>query len=145
MCVCSGENRTAMYTKTCLIIDDDLKFAAFVQRVAESIGLQAQVLTDPTHLEGLLAAGKPDVITLDMDMPHRHGLDVLKGLSAWGLDQRVIIISGTPPGFDSKTMKVGNSSVSAVLTKPVRKQEIEAAISSILWPLDTCRPPHDAS
>lgn len=134
-----------MYTKTCLIIDDDLKFAAFVQRVAESLGLQAHVLIDPTRLEELLATGEPDVITLDMDMPHRHGLDVLKALSAWGLDQRVIIISATPPEFDRKTMKAGKSSVSAVLTKPARKQEIETAISSILWPVDTYHPPHDAS
>jgi hypothetical protein len=42
-------------------------------------------------------------------------------------------------------MKTGKSSVSAVLTKPARKQEIEAAISSIVWPGNTCHLPHDAS
>lgn len=130
-------------SRTCLIIDDDLKFAAFVQRVAESLGLQARVLTDPTHLETQLANSEPDVITLDMDMQRRHGLDVLKALSARQLDQRVVIISGTPPVPGTETQSPAFA-VAAVLTKPTRKLEIEAVILSVLRTATTCHPPHDA-
>jgi hypothetical protein len=76
----------AAASRTCLVIDDDLGFAMFLQRVAEGVGLHVQVLTDPTQLEDSLSVADPDVITLDMDMPGRHGLEVLRVLcaAAWG-------------------------------------------------------------
>jgi CheY-like chemotaxis protein len=120
--------RTAA-SRTCLIIDDDVDFAVFVQRVAEGLGLQARALTDPTLLEQSLAAGDPDVITLDMDMPVRNGLAVLEELVIRGLDKRVIIISGTPPDHIGSTKpRVGKAHVVAVLTKPARKRDIELAL-----------------
>jgi CheY-like chemotaxis protein len=116
-------------SRTCLVIDDDPDFAGFLRRVAEGIGLQASALTDPTLLEQSLAAGDPDVITLDMDMPVRNGLAVLEELVARGLDKRVIIISGTPPDYIGSTRpRVGNAQVAAVLTKPTRKRDIEMAL-----------------
>jgi DNA-binding NtrC family response regulator len=111
-----------------LIIDDESGFALIVQRAAEEIGLQVRVLTDATQLEDVLAAGAPDVITLDMEMPSRHGLDVLKALSARKLDQRVVIISGAPPPLVADRQLAAGFTVSAVLTKPARKQDIQAAI-----------------
>jgi CheY-like chemotaxis protein len=123
----------AVASGTCLVIDDDLAFATFLQRVAEGVGLHAQVLTDATQLEDSLSAADPDVITLDMDMPGRHGLEVLRILSARQLGGRVIIISGTPPDYlgDSRPYVEG-CQIAAVLTKPARKLEIEAALSDAL-------------
>ena len=115
---------------TSLVIDDDLAFATFLQRVAEGVGLHVQVLTDPTQLEESLSVANPGVITLDMDMPGRHGLEVLRVLSARQLGGRVIIISGTPPAYvDNRRPYVEGCQIVAVLTKPARKVEIEAALS----------------
>jgi CheY-like chemotaxis protein len=123
----------AVASRTCLVIDDDLAFATFLQRVAEGVGLHVQVLTDPTQLEESLSVADPDVITLDMDMPGRHGLDVLRVLSARQLAGRVIIISGTPPGYlGDRRPYVEGCQITAVLTKPARKFEIEAALSDAL-------------
>jgi CheY-like chemotaxis protein len=118
---------------TCLVIDDDRAFATFLQRVAEGVGLHVQVLTDPTQLEESLSVVDPDVITLDMDMPARYGLEVLRVLSARQLGGRVIIISGTPPGYlGDRRPYVEGCQITAVLTKPARKFEIEAALSDAL-------------
>jgi CheY-like chemotaxis protein len=46
------------------------------------MGLRTRVLTDPTLLERCLATGEPDVMTLDMEMPLRSGLEVLDVLAA---------------------------------------------------------------
>jgi CheY-like chemotaxis protein len=116
--------------KTCLVIDDDPAFATYLQRVAEGVGLHVQVLTDPTQLEESLSVLHPDVITLDMDMPGRHGLEVLRVLSARELGGRVIIISGTPPEYVGRRRPyVEGCQIVAVLTKPARKVEIETALS----------------
>jgi CheY-like chemotaxis protein len=120
--------------KTCLVIDDDPSFATFVQKVAESAGYVTRVLNDPARLEESLSAGAPDVITLDMEMPGRHGLDVLRVLSSRHLDDRVVIISGTPPASAGDKQQVNESGVVAILTKPVRKREIVTALSSALGP-----------
>ena len=121
----------AVAARTCLVIDDDLAFATFLQRIAEGLGLHVRVLTDPTQLEESLSVADPDVITLDMDMPGRHGLDVLRVLSARQLAGRVIIISGTPPEYvgNRRRPHVEGCQIVAVLTKPARKVEIEAALS----------------
>jgi CheY-like chemotaxis protein len=121
----------AVVVRTCLVIDDDLAFATFLQKVAEGVGLHVQIMTDPTQLEESLSVADPDVITLDMDMPGRHGLEVLRVLSARQLGRRVIIISGTPPEYVGNRRRpyVEGCQIAAVLTKPARKVEIEAALS----------------
>jgi CheY-like chemotaxis protein len=69
----------------------------------------------------------------DMDMPGRHGLEVLRVLSARQLAGRVIIISGTPPDHvGDRRPCMDGCQIIAVLTKPARKVEIEAALSEAL-------------
>ncbi len=121
----------AVVVRTCLVIDDDPAFATFLQKVAEGVGLHVRVLTDPTQLEESLSVADPDVITLDMDMPGRDGLEVLRVLSARQLGRRVIIISGTPPEYVGNRRRpyVEGCQIVAILTKPSRKVEIEAALS----------------
>jgi DNA-binding NtrC family response regulator len=125
-------------SKTCLVIDNDLNFATFIKRVTEGIGLTTRVLTNPMRLEEALSDCAPDVITLHMEMPSRPGLEVLMELSSRRLEERVIIISGAPPVHSGERPQVDGCRVIAVLTKPARKLEIEAALSRAL------RPPHGA-
>jgi CheY-like chemotaxis protein len=92
-----------------------------------------EFLMDPTQLEESVSVACADVITLDMDMPGRHGLEVLRVLSARQLGGRVIIISGTPPDYvGDRRPCVDGCQIIAVLTKPARKVEIETALSDAL-------------
>lgn len=129
------ENQKAMIaaSRTCLVIDNEVDFATFVQRIAEGMRLHTQILTDPMQLEQVLEISPPDVITLDMDMPERNGLEVLRVLSAWRLQSRVIMISGTPPDHTSADRpKVAGFEIAAMLMKPATKVEIEAALVAAL-------------
>ena len=120
-------------SRTCLVIDNEVGFATFIQRIAEGMGLHSHILTDPMRLEQVLAISSPDVITLDMDMPGRNGLEVLRVLSAWRLQSRVIMISGTPPDYTSAGKpKVAGFEIAAILIKPARKVEIESALAAAL-------------
>jgi hypothetical protein len=68
-----------------------------------------------------------------MDMPGRNGLEVLGVLSAWQLERRVIMISGTPPDHTSAGKpKVAGFEIAAILVKPARKVEIESALAAAL-------------
>lgn len=113
---------------TCLIIDDDAEVASYLQRVAEGIGLSASVITDSRELESELERGEPDVITLDMEMPYRHGLDVLRALVSRRYRGRVIVITATPPDTQDGDFRRNWEMVAAVLLKPVRKKEVERSL-----------------
>ena len=80
-----AQNAFGSSAGTCLIIDDDPDFAAFVDKVAQDFGLETHVLTDQTQLELCLETFNPNIITLDMDMPLRTGLEVLDVLTPRGL------------------------------------------------------------
>lgn len=114
--------------RTCLIIDDDAEVASYLRRVAEGIGLSARVITDPRELESELERGEPDVITLDMEMPYRHGLDVLRALVSRSYRGRVIVITATPPDTQDGDSRRNWEIVAAVLLKPVRKKEVERSL-----------------
>ena len=76
-----------------LIIEDDKKMSD-----ALSSGLQAagyEVLTAGSAEEGfyLAHAKRPDLLLLDLTLPHRNGLDILQQLRSDGVDVRVLILT----------------------------------------------------
>lgn len=75
-----------------LIIDDEPQIRKLLSIVLESDGYK--VYTAETGLEGisLAASRKPDIILLDLGLPDKRGLDVLKDLRSWFL-QPIVIIS----------------------------------------------------
>lgn len=118
--------------KNCLVIDDDPAFAAVVQRVAQSLGFTVSIVTDATRLEDALSNGEPDVITLDLEMPRRSGFEVLIALELRRLTDRVVIISGAAHLLDDMGSRFDRRTIAAVLSKPARKREIEAALKIAL-------------
>jgi len=75
-----------------LIIDDEPQIRKMLNIVLESDGYK--VCTAQTGAEGisLAASRKPDIILLDLGLPDKRGLDVLKELREWFL-QPILIIS----------------------------------------------------
>ncbi len=76
-----------------LLIEDEPEFARTLKKAIEESGMAAEVATDgETGLD--LALGFPwDAIVLDLLLPKRHGLSVLKELRAHGVKTPVLIIS----------------------------------------------------
>jgi DNA-binding response OmpR family regulator len=76
-----------------LIIEDDKKMSN-----ALASGLQAagyDVLTAGSGEEGfyLVHSRHPDLLLLDLTLPHRNGLDILKQLRLEGVDLRILILT----------------------------------------------------
>jgi len=59
-----------------LIIDDDLDSSAFYQETLKSINFDCQTLNDPFVAIEVLSSFKPDIILLDIHMPHCSGYEV---------------------------------------------------------------------
>ena len=63
-----------------LIVDDDMAFAASLERVCRFAGLDAVSVSNGLEALSLLHIRRPKLIVLDLDMPGMDGLTVLRAI-----------------------------------------------------------------
>jgi len=81
-----------------LIIDDSPAIQKFLRRVLEKSGIQVVgVANDPIEGEELREKFQPDLITLDLHMPKKSGVDYMRDLQRKKIPQRVIIVTSGAP------------------------------------------------
>jgi DNA-binding NtrC family response regulator len=82
--------------KTVLIIDDDPTQRRLIQAVLEREGfVVAQADGGAAALDRIASGLKPDVVILDLVMPHMPGIEVLKTLRSQGFGAPVIVLTAT--------------------------------------------------
>ncbi|MBC7843461.1 MAG: hybrid sensor histidine kinase/response regulator [Gemmatimonadaceae bacterium] len=80
--------RARLRACTLLLVDDEMSNLDLLEGVLEADGYTRLVrTTDPREVLSLTGEHEPDLTLLDLHMPHRNGLDVLRDLAAQ-----------TPPG-----------------------------------------------
>ena len=65
-----------------LVMDDDTDVGTFFGQVGEDLGFEVKVLTDPAEFSPAVLAFSPTVILLDLQMPGRDGIELLRELAA---------------------------------------------------------------
>ncbi|MHB1557162.1 MAG: response regulator transcription factor [Isosphaeraceae bacterium] len=113
-----------------LIVEDQLKHLESLRRGLEAEGYD--VATAGNGLEGLDAAlaGAVDVVVLDLMLPGRHGLDVLRDLRSAGFAKPVLILTA----LDSVEERVQglDGGANDYLVKPFAFAELLARIRALL-------------
>lgn len=61
-----------------LIVDDDPAMASSIRRALESAGFETMTASDGFHAGALIGTFAPDVMTLDIQMPHLSGIEVIR-------------------------------------------------------------------
>jgi two-component system chemotaxis response regulator CheY len=105
-----------------LAIDDHPLSTDLIVRIARRCGYDAQGLVETRALAELLVKWRPDVITLDLNMPRADGSDVLTMLKVVGYQGQVIIISGLHPTARERARQQAETfglKVAGTLGKPV--------------------------
>ncbi|MFV0368002.1 MAG: response regulator [Hyphomicrobiaceae bacterium] len=81
-----------------LVIDDNEAFTMFVGEVAESCGLKAALLTDPTLFKERMEKTGASIVIMDIDMPGVSGLQLSQWLGefsrAENIEVQLILVSG---------------------------------------------------
>lgn len=113
------------------IVDDDEAVRGSLQLLLQSLGWQAQAFDSAERfLAGLPAAGAPDCLLLDLNMPGMNGADLLDRLAVSQPTLPVIVISGRT---DSPlAMRARKSGAEDVLDKPFQEQTLKDAIERSL-------------
>ncbi|QAR31876.1 response regulator [Geovibrio thiophilus] len=65
-------------TKKILLVDDDKGIIQYYSELLEGSGYEVQVAMDGEQALAALGAGLPDLVLLDVNMPGKSGLDILK-------------------------------------------------------------------
>jgi CheY-like chemotaxis protein len=86
-----------------LVIDDEPDVAAYLSAFLADCGFDTRSATDPAAAVADAKADPPDVITLDIDMPGKNGVEVYAELrAAPALDgTRVVVITAVPQKLQS--------------------------------------------
>jgi DNA-binding response OmpR family regulator len=77
-----------------LIVEDDERLASVVERAVREAGWTSEVAHDGVEAEHLLRTGSGDAVVLDLGLPGKSGLDVLRRLRARGSTVPVLILTG---------------------------------------------------
>ncbi len=86
---------TTPSTLKCLVVDDSSLYRKIVRDVLKSIpGVEVVgIASDGKLAIDQIEALRPDLVTLDLEMPHLDGIGVLREMSARGLSPATIMVS----------------------------------------------------
>jgi FixJ family two-component response regulator len=115
---------------TVLILDDDSRMRAAMQRLLKTVGLHSESFATPEDfLQHKLPDG-PSCLVLDVRLPGMSGLDLQCKLNEAGVEIPIIFITGH--GDIPMTVKAMKSGAVEFLTKPFRDQDLIDAIQQAL-------------
>jgi AmiR/NasT family two-component response regulator len=109
-----------------LIADDSSTFSDTIHRMLEGMGYAvAGIARDGRQAITMTQSLKPDVILMDVDMPHMDGIQASQHIQASCPTPVVILTAHEPPELVERASLAG---VGAYLVKPPTTPEIERAI-----------------
>ncbi len=130
------DERTPELNPACvLVVDDNRDSADSMAGLLRLLGHDAKVAYDGDMALKLAAAIHPEVVLLDLNMPHVDGFDVMKRLKA--LPRRAphgVIAAMTGYGQEADRLKTLEAGFDAHLTKPVGVEQLQSLIASARQP-----------
>jgi len=119
-----------------LIVEDDAPLAAYYASILEQAGIATSVVTNPLHVMQPLVEFTPDLILIDVYMPHCNGLElaaVIRQQEAYLSIPIVFLSSETNINKQLAAMSLGGDDF---LTKPIQPDYL---IDSVLPRLERSR------
>ena len=121
-----------------LIVDDEPLMAEYIASIAEETGWLVELAPTAAEFEAKVQAEEPDMIALDLSMPGRDGVELLRFLSARNYLGNLIIVSAC----DGKVVEASamlalqhGLALTGYLQKPVNPDEfawlLEQAVAMI--------------
>lgn len=112
-------------TMCVLIVDDNEANLMLLKTVLRDAGLSQIVTeTDPRRVAGLLPEINPDLVLLDLHMPHLHGLDVLETITRYAAGSYLPVMVLTADTSSDARNQAFERGARDFLTKPLDIVEV---------------------
>jgi len=121
---------TGFEVPTVLIVDDDTRMRAALQRLLKTVGLRSECFSTPEEFLQHERPSGPSCVVLDLRLPGMSGLEVQKKLIEMEVQIPIIFITGYAD--IPVTVKAMKSGAVDFLTKPFRDQDLIDAIQQAL-------------
>jgi len=113
-----------------LIVDDDRAICDYMQTLLERDGYQVKTMSDPTGVTAELKKQDYHLIILDLMMPKRDGIEVLREIRKADKDIAVVIFTGYP-NLDTAVASMKLDAVDYI-KKPFNVDEFRAVIQRVM-------------
>lgn len=112
-----------------IVVDDETDVAFMIADYLQAKGYQIRTASGGAELREAIAAAKPDLVVLDLNMPGENGFSLARWLREHH-DTGILMLTGADSVFD----KVAGLEVGAddYLAKPFAPVELEARIAAVL-------------
>src|SRR3989338_4743918 len=121
-----------------LIVEDEKNVQDFLENTFKTIGYSTFVTSTAKEAKDIFISQKPQVILLDLLLPDKNGLDVLKEFKEINQNNIIIIVSSKD---DPETKKLAKKLGAAeFITKPFFRESIRKALAHNLHRLPVAKP-----
>lgn len=115
-----------------LLIEDEANIAEAIHYLLTRDGWEVCVHAEGAEAAARIASFDPDLVILDLMLPGRSGLDVLKDLRAQPATAGLPVIMLTAKGQGADRAAAEKAGVSVFMTKPFANAEIRAAVRDLI-------------
>jgi len=114
-----------------LIVDDEPNIVASLEFLMTRQGYETRVVGDGDEVLAAVEKFRPDLILLDVMLPHRDGFEVCQQLRAGG-HNTVKIVMLTAKGRDAEAAKGMAVGADAYVTKPFSTRDLVAQVAGMM-------------
>jgi len=118
-----------MNPRRILVAEDDASTRECFAELLHSWGFESAVTADGQETLDLLGSFHPQILLLDLKMPRRSGLEVLKQIRAEGLQLATIVISGEAD--ISSVVQAIKLGADDFMPKPIDPARLRLALNSL--------------
>jgi putative two-component system response regulator len=115
-----------------LVADDDQTSARFLKRLLTKEGHDVAVVHSGREALDSCQAAPPDLVLIDLVVPHGHGFDVCRRLKAQSVTRFVPVVIVTAQGDRADRLKGIEAGCDDFLIKPFDSSELHARIRSLV-------------
>jgi two-component system, NtrC family, response regulator AtoC len=112
------------------LLDDDGLIVSVLSRALKKEGYEVYEETETAEVINKIKSWDPDLLLLDISMPGRDGIDILKEIRGGEIQAQVVMLTADDTAETAvKAMKLGAVDY---LTKPFNTDEVKIVLSSII-------------
>ncbi len=119
-------------TARILVVEDDLLNRMFYHEVLGACGHEVAMVGDGAAVMSEVERFQPDVITMDIQLPHVSGLKLIGLLRRKAETRKIPIIAITAFAGREEEARVRAAGASNYLTKPVTMDRLKGAVDAAL-------------
>ncbi len=134
-------HRTATMTQRILVVEDEVALASGIKDALIHAGFEVEAVHDGQSAQEAFQKSRFDLIVLDLMLPGKSGLDVLRELRALRHDVRVVVL--TALSDESDVVRGFEMGADDYMAKPFSPRELVARVHAQFrrHEMDTAPPP----